>query len=77
MLLTLKPDQVPDVVDALLSECCSEDRSVPRLIALIREKTRRDRSDADLEAQCGISHCVGRGPLPKRGERQFVECIQQ
>lgn len=50
MRLTLKPDQVPDVVDALLSECGSEDRSVPRLIALIREKTRTDRSDADLEA---------------------------
>lgn len=50
MRLTLKPDQVPDVVDALLSECGPEDRSVPRLIALIREKTRTDRSDADLEA---------------------------
>lgn len=50
MRLTLKPDQVPDVVDALLSECGPEDRTMPRLIALIREKTRTERSDADLEA---------------------------
>jgi len=63
MRLTVKPDHVPDVVDALLSECGPEKPLMSRLIALIRAKTRTDRSDADLEALIAKKAAVRGIPL--------------
>ena len=62
MRLTVKPDHVPDVVDALLSECGPEKPLMSRLIALIRAM-RTDRSDADLEALIAKKAAVRGIPL--------------